>query len=485
MREQERRRLDAAGRERMRSPGRPPAARRGERQRFWAAIARGLPSEDAAVVAGVSPAVGARWFRQAGGMPPITQSALSGRYLSLAEREEIAILRARGCGVREIARRAGRPASTISRELRRNAATRGECLEYRATTAQWHAGRRARRPKAAKLAVNGPLRRYVEERLAGAVRRPDDGACVDGPDVRWIGRRHGRRKDRRWATAWSPEQIANRVRADFPDDDSMRISHEAIYQALYVQGRGALRRELTACLRSGRALRVPRARSRRGKSFVGDEVLISERPAEAADRAVPGHWEGDLILGLGSSAIGTLVERSTRFTLLLHLPPMHGDSSTRVKNGPALAGHGAEAVRNAIPTRSRLFPSSSAVRSPGIRDPRWPSTRNCGSTPACRCTSVTRTARGSAARTRTRTVSCASTSRKEQTSQDTASTPSPLSRPHLTADPARHSAGKRRPRRSTNTYDRVNRTSLRRPVESGLRAAIGVRDQPFARSTQT
>src|SRR6266571_1933281 len=334
----------------MRSPGRPPAGRREERQRFWAAIARGLPSEDAAVVAGVSPAVGTRWFRQAGGMPPITQSALSGRYLSLAEREEIAILRARGCGVREIAWRAGRSASTISRELRRNAATRGECLEYRATTAQWHAGRRARRPKAAKLAVNGPLRRYVEERLAGAVRRPDDGACVDGPDVRWIGRRHGRRKDRRWATAWSPEQIANRVRADFPDDDSMRISHEAIYQALYVQGRGALRRELTACLRTGRALRVPRARATgRGKGFVSPEIMISERPAEAADRAVPGHWEGDLIIGLNSSAIGTLVERTTRFTMLLHLPPMQGHGTgPRAKNGPALAGHGAEAVRDAI-----------------------------------------------------------------------------------------------------------------------------------------
>jgi DNA-binding CsgD family transcriptional regulator len=187
----------------------------------------GLPSEDAAVVAGVSPTVGTRWFRQSGGMPPITQSVLSGRCLSLAEREEIAILRARGCGVREIARRAGRSASTISRELRRNAATRGGCLEYRATTAQWHAGRRARRPKAAKLAVNEPLRRYVEERLPGTVRRPG-GACVEGPSVRWIGRRHGRRADRRWATAWSPGQIANRLRADFPDDDSMRISHEAI-----------------------------------------------------------------------------------------------------------------------------------------------------------------------------------------------------------------------------------------------------------------
>jgi IS30 family transposase len=130
----------------------------------------------------------------------------------------------------------------------------------------------------------------------------------------------------------------------------MRISHEAIYQALYVQGRGALRRDLTACLRTGRALRVPRARTRgRGKSFVCPEVMIIERPAEAADRAVPGHWEGDLIVGLGSSAIGTLVERATRYTLLLHLPYMDGyRRGARAKNGPALAGHGAAAVRDAI-----------------------------------------------------------------------------------------------------------------------------------------
>ena len=130
----------------------------------------------------------------------------------------------------------------------------------------------------------------------------------------------------------------------------MRISHEAIYQALFVQARGALRRELAACLRTGRILRKPRARShKRGKAFISPEIMIGQRPAEATDRAMPGHWEGDLILGLGSSAIGTLVERTTRFTLLLHLPRMTGHGhEARVKNGPALAGHGAEAVRDTI-----------------------------------------------------------------------------------------------------------------------------------------
>src|SRR6516225_8028694 len=150
--------------------------------------------------------------------------------------------------------------------------------------------------------------------------------------------------------AWSPEQIARRLPVDYPDDETMRISHKAIYQALFVQSRGALRRDLTACLRTGRVLRMPRARTRgRGKTFISPEIMISQRPAEAVDRAVPGHWEGDLILGLGSSAIGTLVERMTRFTLLLHLPRMtdHGHEA-RVKNGPALAGHGAEAVCDAI-----------------------------------------------------------------------------------------------------------------------------------------
>jgi IS30 family transposase len=333
----------------MRSPGRPPGWRREHLQRFWESIARGLSSEDAAIAVGLSPAVGARFFRQGGGMRTISPAPLSGRYLSFAEREEIAILNATGCGVREIASNLGRSPSTISRELRRNASTHNGDLQYRATTAQWHADRRVRRPKVAKLAENDALREYVQERLAGNVRAPD-GTVIHGPDIAWVGRRHGRRKDRRWATSWSPEQISSRLRVDFPYDESMRISHEAIYQALYVQGRGALRRELTACLRTGRALRVPQARTRnRGRKFVSPEIMISERPAEVEDRAIPGHWEGDLILGLDSSAIGTLVERTTRFTMLLHLPRMEGHSDTpRTKHGPALAGHGAEAVRDAI-----------------------------------------------------------------------------------------------------------------------------------------
>ena len=274
---------------------------------------------------------------------------LSGRYLALAEREEIALLRVQGVSMQEIARRLGRAASTISRELRRNAATRSGGFDYRATTAQWHADRSAHRPKQAKLVTNTALRAYVQERLAGLVVS-SDGRSVPGPSVSWKGRRHGQRQDRRWAKAWSPEQIARRLPIDFPDDEDMRISHEAIYQALYVQSRGALRRDLTACLRSGRTLRTPRARARsRGKAFLSPEIMISQRPAEVADRAVPGHWESDLILGLGSSAIGTLVERTTRFTMLLHLPRLAGHGSEpRVKNGPPLAGHGARAVRDAI-----------------------------------------------------------------------------------------------------------------------------------------
>jgi hypothetical protein len=296
------RRSHRSGRAPLSSPGRPPVAGRSALLRFWLGIAQGITSGDAALAAGMSQPVGTRLFRQAGGMAPAmfrtSTKPPSGRYLSFAEREEIALLRVQGLSRREIGRRLGRSASTISRELRRNAATRGGGLEYRASTAQWHAERSARRPKPTKLALNTTLRTYVEQRLAGVVTTPS-GAAVPGPAVSWKGRRHGPRKDRRWARAWSPEQIARRLPIDFPDDKTMRISHEAIYQALFVQGRGALRRELSACLRTGRVLRVPRARvRRRGKSFISPEIMISQRPAEAADRAVPGHWEGDLILGL-------------------------------------------------------------------------------------------------------------------------------------------------------------------------------------------
>src|SRR4051794_1187610 len=311
---------ELTGRSPMKSPGKPSHRRDVERA-FWRRIAQGLSSDDAAQAVGVSTAAGVRWFRERGGMPTFLLDPVSCRYLCFEEREEIALLRAQGAGVREIARQLDRSPSTISRELRRNAATRGGKLEYRASVAQWKAELMARRPKTAKLAANDDLREYVQQRLAGDVRRPDRVAA--GPTTPlWKGRNKPRRQDRRWATAWSPEQIAHRLKVDFPDDESMRVSHEAIYQALYVQGRGALKRELVACLRTGRALRVPRARTQgRGKGFVTDEVMISERPAEAEDRAVPGHWEGDLILGLDRSAIGTLVERTSRLRCCCTRPP--------------------------------------------------------------------------------------------------------------------------------------------------------------------
>ena len=339
------------------SPGRPTVAWREDRVRFWAAIASGIKTEDACAEARVSAPVGFRWFRHAGGVNPRLPEKVSGRYLSFSEREDIAIWHAQKFSAREIARRLGRDPSTISRELRRNAATRAGQRCYRAVVAQWKAQQAAKRPKQAKLAVNLRLRAYVEHKLAGEVTGAD-GRPIVGPNVPWAGRRHGPRQDRRWGVVWSPEQISNRLRIEFPDDESMRISHEAIYQSLYVQGRGALKRELTACLRTGRALREPRARTNRsGKSFVTDEVKISQRPAEADDRAVPGHWEGDLIIGLDKSAIGTLVERSSRLTMLLHLPRMDGFGTTaNVKNGPPLAGHGAEAVRDAITAQIGSLP---------------------------------------------------------------------------------------------------------------------------------
>ena len=276
--------------------GRPRLSRQVERE-FWRQVAVGLGTEDAAAAVGVSKSAGDRWFRDGGGMATLELSEPTGRYLSMPEREEIAVLRGR-VGVREIARRLGRSPSTISRELRRNS-TGGVPARYRATVGQAQADRLARRPKCAKLAAHPPLHDYVAGKLGGAEH-------------------------------WSPEQISRRIRVDFPDDERMRISHEAIYQALYVQGRGALRRELASCLRTGRALRKPRRRIDQRRERIKDKVMIADRPAEASDRAVPGHWEGDLIIGTDSgSAIGTLVERTTRFTMLLHLPDDHGAAAVR------------------------------------------------------------------------------------------------------------------------------------------------------------
>ncbi len=198
--------------------------------------------------------------------------------------------------------------------------------------------------------TNSRLRCYVQDRLEGKVRDAD-GREIAGPrQAPFIGRNKPHRGDRKWVKGWSPEQISNRLQIEFPDDESMRISHEAIYQALYIQGRGALKRELVTCLRTGRALRVPRARAQaKAWAHVSEEVMISNRPAEVQDRAVPGHWEGDLIIGRDRSAIGTLVERTSRFTMLVHLPREKDYGLIpRTKNGPALAGYGAVTMAKAL-----------------------------------------------------------------------------------------------------------------------------------------
>jgi IS30 family transposase len=291
--------------------GRPPVPVEVQRQ-FWIAVAAGLSVVDAGAVCGVSRPTAQRLFARSGGVMPSLKSprkppAAGGR-LTLAEREEIACLSTAGQGVREIGRALGRDPSTISREIRRNRSRRGV---YRASTAQQRADENARaggRARAAKLATNVRLRREVQTRL---------------------NKRH------------SPEQVARRLREDFPDDPEMWVSHETIYQSIYVQGRGGLKRELAACLRTGRALRKPRRQGeqRRGRERIKDMVLISERPAEVEDRAVPGHWEGDLILGAeNKTAIGTLVERATRFVILLHLPADHRAETVRDAMVTAMAG---------------------------------------------------------------------------------------------------------------------------------------------------
>ena len=271
---------------------------------FWEAVRAGRPVEEAGLAARVSPGMPYRWLARAGGVKSNGPAPVSGRYLSLAEREEIAVGVAAGQSLREIAARLGRPASTVSREVRRNSNCRGR---YRAVAAQAQAEWRAVRPKTAKLARNRVLRGWVQDKLE---------------------------------QRWSPEQISVMLRREFPGEPEMWVSHETIYQSIYVQGRGALRRELATCLRTGRALRKPRRKAGERRGRIPDMVMISERPAEAADRAVPGHWEGDLIIGKnGKSAIGTLVERSTRFVLLLlYLPHGHDAAAVAEAMTQAMAG---------------------------------------------------------------------------------------------------------------------------------------------------
>jgi transposase, IS30 family len=273
-------------------------------QPFWAALQAGEFLTDAAAVAGTHRWRGLKWLRDAGGVRPRRGRDLKGRCLSFSEREEIALGRAGGETMRAIAARLCRSPSTISRELARNSG----CAGYRATTARALAYERASRPKPAKLAVNLALRAKVEHDL-----------------------------ERRY----SPEQIAGRLRREFPDDAEMWVSTETIYQSLYVQSRGALRRDLARCLRSGRALRRPCRQPGQRKNRIPDMINIAERPAEADDRAVPGHWEGDLIIGKKNlTAIGTLVERTTGYTMLLHLPD----------------GYKPEQVRDALAAKIQTLP---------------------------------------------------------------------------------------------------------------------------------
>ncbi len=275
------------------------------RRRFWQGIRAGLSPAESAVAVGASRRWGAEVFVEAGGVNPVPVADPVGRYLSHAEREEIMRLDAAGRGVREIADAVGRDPSTISRELKRGQTTRG----YRASAGQRRADQARRGPRTARLATNVRLRGEVQARL--------------------------RRRD-------SPGQIAGRLKLDFPDDPEMHVSAETIYQSLYVQARGGLKRELTQYLRTGRSRRKPRRREAERRGRIPGMVSISDRPPEVEDRAVPGHWEGDLIMGstASKSAVGTLVERMTGFVMLLHLPD----------------GFGALAVQDALVAKMATLP---------------------------------------------------------------------------------------------------------------------------------
>ena len=276
-----------------------------EQDEVWDRYEAGEYMRPIARAVGRSQAAVRSLIAKTGGVRPLVATDWSDLRLCLAEREVISRGIAAGTSARQIAASLGRSPSTISREIAAN----GGRTRYRCCEAETTARRRARRPKSAKLAACPRLRRTVEAKLE---------------------------------KRWSPQQIADWLPEAFPDDPEMRVSHETIYMSLFVQGRGALRHELYRCLRQGQAIRRPEGkRLPTGKGIINDMVMISERPPEAEDRAVPGHWEGDLILGKGQRAIGTLVERSTRFVMLVRLPD----------------GHGAPAVRKALAKRIATLPT--------------------------------------------------------------------------------------------------------------------------------
>ena len=266
-----------------------------KREQVWQLRSSGMMVTEAAAVAGCSRGQALRWIWETGGVRPRARVEPAGRFLSLQDRESIALGKAAGKTNAAIAGEIGKHPSTVGRELARNSnppRVGHPAHDYRPSIADKRAAQRARRPKPAKLVLNAQLREHVQSKLL---------------------------------IKWSPEQISRSLMTEFVEQPEMRVSHETIYQSLYLQSRGALRRELTACLRTGRAIRRPKKRSDERRGRIAGMINISERPAEAEDRAVPGHWEGDLIIGKDSgSAIGTLVERSTRYCMLLHLPGRHG-----------------------------------------------------------------------------------------------------------------------------------------------------------------
>jgi len=276
-----------------------------EIERIWDMHQAGVPVKRIARTMGRQNVSMRMLISRSGGIRPKAR-VVNERHLSLAEREEISRGLAAGLSLRAIAEELGRAPSTICREVNANGGRR----RYRALEAERAARHRAKRPKVAKLARCRRLRAKVEAKLKAD---------------------------------WSPEEISGWLARTYPNNPEMYVSHETIYQSIFVQGRGALRHELHVCLRSGRAMRRNKkwVKGGHGMGKIRDMVMITERPAEAKDRAVPGHWEGDLIMGKGFTSVGTLVERKTRYLMLIRLPK----------------GHGAEAFRDALTKRIVTLPA--------------------------------------------------------------------------------------------------------------------------------